>query len=89
MTREQFLNGASFKVKGFVNYKGAETYRLDGGSIVRESRSSVDERVITYSHHCNVDTIGKVQFTGFTYVFNKKIKVKYRFEDLERFGEEA
>ena len=84
MTREQFLSGQSFKVKG-LSYKGDSTYRYDDGCVVRESRSSQDDKVLTYNYHCNVNKIGKVQFQGFTYVFDKHIKVKYRFEDLIAF----
>jgi hypothetical protein len=88
MTREQFLNGVSFKLKG-LTYKGDWTYKYDGQAIIRESRSSVDERILTYDHHCNVFKVGKVGFKGFTYVFNKRVKVKVRFEDMIEFKEEA
>lgn len=88
MTREQFLNGASFKVKGST-YKGDWTYRYEGEVILRESRSSVDERVLTYSHHCNVSSVGRVGFKGFAYIFNKLINSSYRFEDLVEFKEEV
>ena len=88
MTREDFLNGEVFTV-GVRSYKGDWTYRLEGGSIVKESRSSIDERVLTYNHECNVTKIGKVGFKGFTYVFNKKVNVNIRFEELFRFREEA
>jgi len=88
MTREQFLNGASFRLVGRT-YKGDWTYRYEGESLVRESRSSVDERVLTYSHHNNVTKVGRVAVEGFTYIFNKKVKVKVRFEDMVEFKEEA
>ena len=88
MTREQFLNGASFRPKGST-YKGDWTYRYEGQAIVRESRSSVDERVLAYSHHNNVSKVGKVGFKGFTYIFNKKVNINMRFEDLVLFEEEA
>ena len=87
MTREQFLSGVSFKVKG-PSYKGAETYYYDE-CIMRESRSSLDERVIYQGHHANVIKVGRVGFTAFTYVMDKKVVVKYRFEDLVEFKEEA
>ena len=88
MTREQFLNGASFRPKG-LTFKGDWTYRFDGQTIVRESRSSIDERVLTYSHHNNVSNVGKVGFKGFTYIFNKKVNISMRFKDLILFKEEA
>jgi hypothetical protein len=87
MTRDQFLNGVSFKVKG-PSYKGAETYYYDG-RIMKESRSSLDERVIYRDHHANVIKVGRVGFTAFSFVLEKKVVVKYRFEDLVEFIEEA
>ena len=87
MTREQFLSGASFRV-GFLSYKGAETYYYDE-CIMKESRSSLDERVIYRGHHANVLKVGRVGFTAFSFVMNKKVVVKYRFEDLVEFKEEA
>lgn len=90
MTKEQFLNGVSFKVKGFGEYKGACTFRLvEGHSIVEESRSYVDERVLLTSHLCNVTKIGTKGFEGFTFILSKKVKVKYRFEDLVEFEAEV
>ena len=87
MTREQFLSGASFRV-GFLSYKGAETYYYDE-CIMKESRSSINEEVIYKSHHANVIKLGRVGFTAFSFVMNKKVTVKYRFEDLVEFKEEA
>jgi hypothetical protein len=87
MTKEQFLNRVSFKVKG-IDYKGAETYYYDD-CIMRESRSSIDDRVITMGYHANVIKVGRTCFTAFTYVMNKRVVVKYRFEDLVEFKEEA
>jgi len=80
MTKEQFLSGVSFKVKG-IDYKGAETFKYDE-CIMKESRSSLDERVLYSGHHANVSKIGRIGFTGFTFIMNKKVIVKYKFEDL-------
>ncbi len=87
MTKEQFLNGTSFRVKG-ITYKGAETYYYDD-CIMKESRSSLDERVVFKGHHCNVNKVGTKGFEGFAFIMNKKVKIKYRFEDLVEFKEEA
>jgi hypothetical protein len=87
MTREQFLSGVSFKVKG-LTYKGAETYYYDD-CIMKQSRSTIDERVIYQDYHANVIKVGRVGFTAFSFVMNKKVVVKYRFEDLVEFKEEA
>ena len=89
MTKEQFLNGTIFRV-GFLSYKGASTYYYNSaGSISRQSRSSVDERVVLDDYECNVIKIGRVGFTGFTYVMGKKVVVRSRFSDLVEFKEEA
>jgi hypothetical protein len=87
MTREQFLNGTPFKVKG-VTYKGAETYYYDD-CIMKQSRSSLNEEVLYRGHHANVIKVGRVGFTAFSFVLNKKVVVRYRFEDLVEFKEEA
>ena len=87
MTREQFLNGTPFRV-GFLSYKGAETYYYDE-CIMKQSRSSLDEKVIYSDYHANVLQIGRVGFTAFTFVMKKKVVVKYKFEDLVEFKEEA
>ena len=87
MTREQFISGTSFRVKG-PSYKGAETYYYDE-CIMKQSRSSIDERVIIEGYHANVLKIGRVGFTAFTFIMNKKVVVKYRFDDLVEFIEEA
>jgi hypothetical protein len=84
MTKEQFLNGTSFRVKGFNNYKGGPTYKYDN-CIVEENRSSIDERVIITNYHLNVSKIGSKGFEGFTFVMNKMVKIKYKFEDLVEF----
>jgi len=88
MTREQFLNGTIFTV-GFVTYKGASTYSYNenAGCIMRQSRSSLDERIVLNEYECNVPKITKTSFTGFTYVMKKKVVVRYKFEDLVVFKE--
>ena len=87
MTREQFLNGTPFYV-GRRTYKGVETFYYDE-CIMKQSRSSLDEKVIYSDYHANVLKIGRVGFTAFTFVMNKKVVVRYRFEDLVEFKEEA
>ena len=88
MTREQFLNGAMFTI-GPRKYKGESTYSFGPGHITRQSRSSLDGRVVLNDYECNVDRVGRVSFTGFTYVMAKKVVVTYRFESLVEFEEEA
>jgi hypothetical protein len=86
MAREQFLNGTQFKVQGST-YKGACTYsyNVNYGCMMKQSRSSVDERVVVNDYECNVPKVGRVGFQGFTYVMKKKVNVKYQFEDLVAF----
>jgi hypothetical protein len=90
MTREQFISGTIFTV-GSLTYKGASTYsyNADAGCIMRQSRSSINEKVVMEDYECNVPKITKTSFTGFTYVMKKKVVVKYKFEDLVEFKEEA
>ena len=88
MTREQFLNGAMFTI-GPRKYKGESTYSFGPGHITRQSRSSLDGRVVLNDYECNVDRVGRVSFTGFTYVMAKKVVVAYRFESLVEYKEEA
>jgi hypothetical protein len=88
MTREQFLNGTTFTV-GVPRYKGAETFKYDGSCVIRESRSSQTNEVLFTCHECNILEIGRVVFTGFTFIVGKRVNIKYRFEDLVEFKEEA
>jgi hypothetical protein len=89
MTKEQFLKGTQFYV-GSKKYKGDSTYSFSSvGSISRQSRSSVDERIVLDDYECNVTKIGRVGFAGFTYVMGKKVVVRSRFEDLVEFKEGA
>ena len=86
MTREQFLNGVSFSV-GPLRYKGDSTnyYNAKDNYIGKQTRSSIDEKVVVDDYCCNVVKVGKVWFEGFVYVMRKKVKVKYKFSDLVEF----
>jgi hypothetical protein len=89
MTKEQFLSGAPFYIKG-KSYKGDSTYTFNGlGSISRQSRSSVDDRVVIDDYECNIFKMGRVGFEGFTFVMGKKVIVKFKFVDLVEFKEGA
>jgi len=89
MTKEQFLNGTQFYI-GRKKYKGDSTYSFNGaGSISRQSRSSVNEKVVLDDYECNVIKIGRVGFAGFTFVLGKKVVVKYRFENLVPFEDQG
>ena len=86
MTKQEFLSGMCFTI-GAPTYKGANTYSYHSsdsneGCIMRQSRSSLDNRVVLNDYECNAPKIGSKSFTGFTYVMSKRFNVKYRFEDL-------
>jgi hypothetical protein len=87
MTKEQFLNGTIFTI-GNPTYKGACTYSYSkDGCIMKQSRSSIDERVVLNDYECNVPKITKSGFEGFTYIMKKMVVVKYKFTDLVEFKE--
>jgi len=89
MTREQFISGTPFYIKRKA-YKGDSTYYFNEvGSICRQSRSSVDERIVMNDYECNISKVGKVGFEGFTFVMGKKVVVKNRFEDLVPFKDQG
>ena len=87
MTKEQFLSATPVYVGG-KKYKGECTYYFNDGHISRQTRSSIDDRVIQDSYECNVVKIGRTQFTSFTYVLGKKVVVKLKFADLVEFKSE-
>ena len=84
MTKEQFTSATPFYIGG-KKYNGDSTYYFDNNSIVRQVRSSEDDRVILESYECNVVKIGRTQFTVFTYVMGKHVQVKLKFADLQEF----
>ena len=88
MTREQFLNGTIFTVGG-PTYKGASTYSYNenAGCIMRQTRSSLDERIVMNEYECNVPKVTRTGFEGFTYVMKKKVVLRYKFSDLVIFEE--
>ena len=89
MTKEQFLSGAHFYIGG-KKYKGDSTYNFNGaGSISKQSRSSVDERVVIDDYECNIFKMGRVGFEGFTFVMGKKVVVSYKFKDLVPFEDQG
>jgi len=88
MTKDQFISGTPFYI-GRKKYAGANTFSYDAQNnyMLKQSRSSIDERIVVDDYECNITKVGKVQFEGFTFVMNKKVVVKYRFEDLVIFEE--
>ena len=88
MTKEQFISGTSFYINRKA-YKGDCTYYCNGvGSISRQSRSSIDERVVLDCYECNIIKIGRTQATCFSYVLGKKVQVTLKFADLVPFEDQ-
>jgi len=83
MTKQQFLSGVQFYVLGKM-YNGASTYSYNENAncMMRQSRSSIDERVVMDEHECNIKKIGRLGFEGYTFVMRKKVILKYKFSDL-------
>ena len=81
MTREQFVNGTSFRLPNKV-LRGDNTYSFRDNMIIQEVRTKKG-RVLFTQHEANVDKIGRVGFEAYNYVMDKRVVVKFRFEDLE------
>ena len=84
MTREDFLSGVEFEM-------GSSTFKLeqDQRSITKVYRS-IDpifkkSRVVMEDHHMNIEKMGRVGFEAYTYMLDKKIVRKVRFDELEVF----
>ena len=77
MTKQEFLTGREFKIET-GNYK----FIPGKDAIHRVYRTSDGNRVLFEDHQCNIDKIGTKDFTAYTFVLGKYIKIKHRFEDL-------
>ena len=85
MTKEQFISGTPFYINRNA-YKGDCTYYFNTvGSISRQSRSSIDERVVLDTYECNIIKIGRTQVTCFAFMLGKKVQVTLKFADLVPF----
>ena len=80
MTREQFLNGVEFDIKG--NYFKLDKERR---SITKVFRSTDRTRIVMEDYHMNVEKIGRVGFKAYTYIMGRRVDRKIRFEDLVEF----
>jgi hypothetical protein len=82
MTKQEFLNGKSFKLN--YDYSDTTTYRCDkdGKSLIQEYRTS-EGKVVLEDSLLNIDKIGSKMITGYTFVLDSKIVKKIRFEDME------
>ena len=93
MTKQEFLAGNPFSI-GLKYRKGDSTYyftpsEITSGSLSKQIRSGVDGRAITNDYHLSVDKIGTKSFIGFVYVMEKRVNIKYKFEDLKLYVGEA
>jgi hypothetical protein len=78
MTREEFLAGTEFRI-------GRNFFKKEENTITKIYRSNDESRVIMEDYHMNIEKMGRVGFEAFTYVLNKRVSRKIRFEDLELF----
>lgn len=81
MTREQFVNGTSFFLPN-VALRSKDTYAYKEGIIVQETRD-YEGKVLFTQHEANVAKIGRIGFEAYNYVMDKKVVLKFKFEDLE------
>jgi len=90
MTKEQFLSGTPFYIER-KRYAGDSTfyYSKDIGCICKQSRSSINEKVVIDDYECNTVKSGRVSFTGFTHVLGKRVVVTLRYDNLVPFESEV
>jgi hypothetical protein len=83
MTKEQFLEGTPFYIGG-KRYAGDSTYSYSEapGCICKQSRSSINEKVVINDYECNISKLGKTGFIGFTHVMGKKVVINLKFDNL-------
>jgi hypothetical protein len=86
MTQEKFLSGTPFTI-GVPTYKGSPTYYYQDNTICRQTRSSIDEEVLLDNYEANIVKVGTKGFSAFTFVMDKKVVVRYKFEDLVEYVE--
>lgn len=78
MTREDFIAGVEFEIKG--NF-----FKKENRTITKVYRSNDRSRVVMEDHHMNLGKIGRVGFEAYTYILGGRVVRKIRFEDLEVF----
>jgi len=80
MTKEQFLNGVEFDIRGGY-------FKLDKErrTITRIFRSTDKTRIVMEDYHMNVEKIGRVRFEAYAYILGRRVDRKIRFEELVEF----
>lgn len=84
--RELFLNEETFVYKGAVYQYQADKNPIEGcssGMINRCYYAKQFSKIIMNDYVANVIKAAFVQVTAFTYVFDKKINVTLRYEDMK------
>jgi len=87
MTKQEFLNGKSFRSKTSLDV-GSCSYKYKIGKdtkmsfIEKEIRHGKTDKVILSDHHLNVTEVTDSTFSGFTFVMEEEVNVEYSFEDL-------
>ena len=81
MIKEQFLNGTSFLIPE-KDTPGSNSYAYKEEFIVQEYRN-VKGEVMFKEYEANVSKISRSGFEAYNFVLGKKVKVKYKFEDLK------
>lgn len=87
MTKQEFLNSKSFRLKtslekGSCSYKYKIGKDTQVGFIEKEIRHSKTDKVILSDYHLNITEVTNSTFSGFTFVMEEEIDVEYSFKDL-------
>lgn len=82
MTREQFLNGVSFYLPNELLRDEYTTYKYQEEMILKESRNRKGD-VIFRRYEANVENIKNKFAEAYTFILDKRVAVKLKFEDLK------
>ena len=82
MTREQFLNGVSFYLPNELLRDEYTTYKYQEEMILKESRNRKGD-VIFRRYESNAENVKTKFVEAYTYILDKKVTVKLKFEDLK------
>lgn len=81
MTKEQFLNGTSFYLPNEILRDEDTTYKYQEEMILKETRNRKGD-VILRRYEANAENIKTKFAEAYTYVLDKRVAVKLKFEDL-------
>ena len=82
MTKEQFLNGTSFYLPNEMLGDEDTTYKYQEEMILKETRNRKGD-VILRRYEANVENIKTKFAEAYTYILNKRVAVRLKFEDLK------